>query len=91
MAARFEPFPRIILACATTVTFLTLTATLMLAEGVWSPLGGLLAVTGITLICLVAQWPPVSRRVGPRAVSLRKTAQGWVAHDRSTDQESNEQ
>jgi hypothetical protein len=60
----FDLFARIVVACAANITILTLTATIMLAEGVWSPVAGLLGVTVATLLCLVAQWPPVSRRGG---------------------------
>jgi hypothetical protein len=59
----FDPFARILLACTVNVVFLTLTATVMLAEGVWSPTGGLAVVAGITAVCLLAQWTPVRQRV----------------------------
>jgi len=65
----FDLFARIILAGAANITILTLTATIMLAEGVWSPVAGLLGVTVATLLCLVAQWPPVRERVGTAVAS----------------------
>ena len=85
----FDPFARIVLACTANVVFLTLTATIMLTEGVWSPSGGLLAVVAITLACLVAQWPPVRRHAAATATAWRKTVQNRLAHAGATDRESN--
>ncbi len=48
----FDPFARLIIAFATTIALLALTATLMLMAGAWSPAGGLLAVAGITAACV---------------------------------------
>ncbi len=44
----------------------------MLAEGVWAPTGGLLAVAGITSGCLLAQSPLVRDEITARAASVRK-------------------
>ena len=70
----FDSFARIILAGTVNVVFLTLLATVMLTEGIWSPVGGLWAVTGITLACLLAQWPPVSRLVARVTATRRSTS-----------------
>jgi hypothetical protein len=85
----FDPFARIILAATTNVAFLVLTASLMLVEGIWSPVGGLLAVAVITLACLVAQWSPVRRQVTATANSWRWAVQNRLAHASATDQGSN--
>jgi hypothetical protein len=84
----FDPFARIILACTVTVAFLTLTATVMLAEGVWSPLGGLLAVAGITAVCLVAQWAPVRQRVAARLPARRSAKRDRVGQPNAFDGEA---
>jgi hypothetical protein len=63
---------RLIIACTANITILALTAMIMLAAGVWSPRGGLLAVAAITAACLVAQLPPVRRGIRARAASTRK-------------------
>ncbi len=55
----FDPFARWIIAFATTIAILALTATLMLMAGVWSPAGGLLAVAGITAACVAVRLSPV--------------------------------
>ena len=44
------------------IVILALTAMIMVAEGVWSPTAGLLAITGIAAVCLVAQLTPVRQR-----------------------------
>jgi uncharacterized membrane protein len=59
----FDLFARIILALAANITILTLTSLIMLAEGVRSPVAGLLAVAGVSAVLLVAQWTPARRRV----------------------------
>jgi hypothetical protein len=83
----FDRFARIILAGTADIVFLTLTATLMLAEGLWSPRGGLVAVVVITLVGLVGQWPPVRRRV-VAAAPRRRTDRHVVALAGATDPES---
>ena len=62
-----------------TVVILALTAIIMLAEGVWSPTGGLLAVAAITAACLVAQVPAVRRGVAAQAASGRAAARYLAA------------
>jgi len=69
-----DGFARLIIACTANLILLALTAIIMLAEGVWSPAGGLVAVAAITAGCLVAQLPPVRRAGTARASSWRKAA-----------------
>jgi hypothetical protein len=51
----FDHFARLIIAFATTIAILALTAVIMLMAGVWSPTGGLLAVAGITAACMAVR------------------------------------
>jgi hypothetical protein len=74
-----DGFARLIIACTANLAILALTAIIMLAEGVWSPTGGLLAVAAITAACLAARLPPVRRRVAARAASGRKAGQHLAA------------
>jgi hypothetical protein len=84
----FDPFARIILACTVSVVFLTLTATVMLAEGMWSPTGGLLAVAGITAVCLLAQWAPVRQRVAAKLAAWRSATRVGVGQTNAVDKEA---
>jgi uncharacterized membrane protein len=61
-----DRFARLIIAFATTIAIVALTAVLMLMAGVWSPVGGLLVVAGITAACVAAQLPSVRRRASAR-------------------------
>ncbi|HEY1914303.1 MAG TPA: hypothetical protein VGH27_01895 [Streptosporangiaceae bacterium] len=58
-----DRFARALIAATANVCLIALIAIIMLAEGLWSPTGGLLAVTGITAACLLAQVPQVRRRI----------------------------
>ena len=82
----FDLFARVILAVAANITILTLTATIMLAEGVWSPVAGLLGITVATLLCLVAQWPPVGGHVRAAFTSSRSAEQTRKPHRGAIDQ-----
>lgn len=53
----FDPLARLAIAFAADIALLTLTAIVMLAAGLWSPTGGLLAATVITTACLAPQLP----------------------------------
>jgi hypothetical protein len=68
----FEGFARLVLACVTTIAVLTAVAMIMLAAGLWSPTGGLLAVAVISVSCLIAQRPTIRTRVAAQAASWRK-------------------
>jgi [ribosomal protein S18]-alanine N-acetyltransferase len=65
-----DGFARLIIAAAADITILALTAVIMLAVGMWSPTGGLMAVMVLTAVGWAAQWPAVRRAVR-RAVSAR--------------------
>ncbi len=84
----FDRFARIVLACTVNVVFLTLTATVMLAEGVWSPIGELLAVAGVTAACLVVQWPPVRRPLVARALAWRNAVRDRLGQAKASDRET---
>jgi hypothetical protein len=66
----FDPFARLILAVVTTIAVLSIVAMILLSAGLWSPIGELIGVAVITVICLAAQVPLVQARVaawaGPR-------------------------
>jgi hypothetical protein len=80
-----DPFARVIIAGTTTVVILALTAIVMLAEGAWSPTGGLLAVTVITAGCFLAQLPPVKRKITAVAARTRKFAERPAVRPARTD------
>jgi hypothetical protein len=69
----FDSFARLILAVASTVAVLTILAVILLAAGLWSPVGELLGVAAITVACLAAQRPAVRARVAAWA------RRGWHA------------
>ncbi|HEY9243340.1 MAG TPA: hypothetical protein VIP48_15235, partial [Streptosporangiaceae bacterium] len=66
----FDPFARLILAVVTTLAVLSIVAMILLSAGLWSPIGELIGVAVVTVLCLAAQVPPVRARVaawaGPR-------------------------
>jgi len=70
-----DGFARLIIAFTTNVVILALTAIVMLALGVWSPTGGLVAVVVITAVCLTAQVPPVRNGVVAEAAWWRSALQ----------------
>jgi hypothetical protein len=80
----FDVFARLVVACIANIAILALTAIVMEAEGVWSPNGGLIAVAGIAAVCLVAQWPPVRRRISAKASAWRTAAHGRRGPDQLT-------
>ena len=80
-----DPFARVIIAGTTTVAILALIAIVMLAEGAWSPTGGLLAVTVITAGCFLVQLPPVNRKITAVAARTRKFAERLTARPAPTD------
>jgi hypothetical protein len=51
----FDPFARIVLAAVTAIVAVALIAMVMLAAGLWSPKGGLVAIAVISAACLLAQ------------------------------------
>lgn len=66
----FDHLARLVIAFTADITLVALTAIVMLAAGLWSPAGGLLAVTVITAACLAPQ-------LAPRLARARKS--GWNA------------
>lgn len=74
-----DGFTRLVIACAANVTILALVAMIMLAEGIWSPRDGLLAVAAITAVCLVAQLPPVRRCARAVTASMHRDAERRAA------------
>jgi hypothetical protein len=70
----FDPFARIILSVVTTLVIISIVAMILLASGLWSPIGELIAVALITGGCLAIQVPSVRARVtawaGPRWQAL---------------------
>ncbi len=82
----FDLFARIILAVAANITILTMTATIMLAEGVWSPVAGLVGITVATLLCLLAQWPPAREHLRTALASSRAVVRAHMPHRGAIDQ-----
>jgi hypothetical protein len=76
----FDPFARIILSVVTTLVVLSIVAMILLSSGLWSPIGELIGVAAITLVCLAAQRPPVRARAaawgGPRWRALLRRIPG---------------
>jgi hypothetical protein len=71
----FDPFARIVLAFTANLALLCLTALVLLAEGVWSPLAGLVVMGVIAALCGLGQVPLLRRAVVARATPwLRPTA-----------------
>ena len=65
----FDPFARLILACAANVVVISLIALTMLAEGGWSPLALVFAMAAIVAGCFVVQMPLVRHRIFARGAS----------------------
>lgn len=80
-----DAFARLVIAGAANIVVLTLTASIMLAEGVWSPAAGLLVVAAISLVCLVPQFPPVRRRMATTAAAWRTTKLDRVSTNGSAE------
>ena len=76
----FDPFARLILAVVTALAGYAILAMLLLSAGLWSPIGELIGVAVITVICLVAQVPAVQARIaawaGPRWHALVRRIPG---------------
>jgi hypothetical protein len=69
-----DGFAKVIIACAADIVLLGLVSMIMLAEGVWSPIHGLLVVAAITALCLAAQVPAVRRRASAMGRAARPRA-----------------
>jgi hypothetical protein len=68
----FDVFARLIIACVTAIAVITFIAMIMLAAGIWSPRGGLVAVALVSGACLLA------RRMGPIPTKIAGRAT-WIA------------
>ena len=69
----FDRFARLVIACVTATALVTLIAMAMLAAGLWSPTGGLIAVAAFSAACWLAQRTPFLRAaVVARAEPLRQ-------------------
>jgi hypothetical protein len=64
----FDVFARLIIACVTAIAVITFIAMIMLAAGIWSPRGGLVAVALVSGACLLA------RRMGPLTTKIAERA-----------------
>jgi hypothetical protein len=78
MLRTVDVLARLVIAFTADIAILTLTAMIMLTEGVWSPTGGLLAVVGVTAACAIVQLPPVRQRLVAKASSWRMAIDGPV-------------
>jgi hypothetical protein len=76
----FDVFARLILAVVTAIAVLSIMAVILLAAGLWSPIGELAGVAVFTAGCLAAQVPSVRARVaawaGPRWRALLRHIPG---------------
>jgi hypothetical protein len=70
---------RLVIACTANIAILTLTGIIMIGEGVWSPTGGLLVVSGLTAACAIVQLPPVRQRLTARTASWRMAVGSGIA------------
>jgi len=83
----FDRFARLIIAFATTIAILALTAIIMLMAGAWSPVGGMLVVAGITASCVAVQLRPFRRRASARQPYLTESIQSVTQGSRGTGSE----
>lgn len=77
----FDPLARAVLAVSSSLVLLTLTAMIMLVGGFWSPTGGLLAIASLTAVCVMAQWPPIARRLSAATDALGRYGQRRLVPD----------
>ena len=71
----FDVFARLIIACVTAIAVITFIAMIMLAAGIWSPRGGLIAVALVSGACLlVRRMGPVTTKIGERAARIAERA-----------------
>src|SRR3984885_12282548 len=73
----FDVFARLIIACVTAIAVITFIAMIMLAAGIWSPRGGLVAVALVSGACLLA------RRMGPITTKIAEHATGLAERART--------
>ena len=67
----FDVFARLIIACVTAIAVITFIAMIMLAAGIWSPRGGLVAVALVSGACLLARrMGPITTKIAERATRI---------------------
>jgi hypothetical protein len=76
----FDVFARLIIACVTAIAVITFIAMIMLAAGIWSPRGGLVAVALVSGACLLPRrLGSVTAKLADRARIVRTTlVDYWV-------------
>ncbi len=67
----FDVFARLVIASVTAIAVITFIAMIMLAAGIWSPQGGLVAVALVSGACFLARR---ARRAGPIAAGIAARA-----------------
>jgi hypothetical protein len=71
----FDLFARLIIACVTAIAVITFIAMIMLAAGIWSPRGGLVAVALVSGACLLARrMGPITTKIAERATGIAERA-----------------
>ena len=71
----FDVFARLIIACVTAIAVITFIAMIMLAAGIWSPRGGLVAVALVSGACLLARrMGPIAAEIAARAIKIAERA-----------------
>ena len=71
----FDVFARLIIACVTAIAVISFIAMIMLAAGIWSPRGGLVAVALVSGACLLARrMGPVTTKIAERATRIAERA-----------------
>jgi hypothetical protein len=71
----FDIFARLVIACVTAIAVITFIAMIMLAAGIWSPRGGLVAVVLVSGACLLARrMSPLTTKIAERAARFAERA-----------------
>jgi hypothetical protein len=71
----FDIFARLVIACVTAIAVITFIAMIMLAAGIWSPRGGLVAVVLVSGACLLARrMSPLTTKIAERAARIAERA-----------------
>jgi hypothetical protein len=71
----FDIFARLVIACVTAIAVITFIAMIMLAAGIWSPRGGLVAVVLVSGACLLARrMSPLTTKIAERATRIAERA-----------------
>ncbi len=71
----FDVFARLVIASVTAISVITFIAMIMLAAGIWSPRGGLVAVALVSGACLLARrMGPIAAEIAARAIKIGERA-----------------